>query len=145
MPHTGVIELVAIDPRQGVMFHTLQDAAGSVPAIARRDTCLRCHHGVATLGVPGFFVSLVFPTPAGRPDPEGAIVTDHRTSFADRWGGWYVTGTLGAMAHRGNAVAGNPAEPTRLDDAGALTPTSLTARFDPADYLSPMELTSSRS
>ncbi len=137
VPHTGTIELAAMDPRQGVMFYTLNGVARAAPSITRRDTCLQCHHGVATMGVPGFFVSSVFPSAGGTPDREGAIVTDHRTWFVDRWGGWYVTGTHGAMPHRGNAVAANPAEPTVLDLAGTRNLTSLAGRFDVADYLEP--------
>jgi hypothetical protein len=34
-------------------------------------------------------------------------VTDHRTPFAERWGGWYVDGTTGE-SHRGNAVSTDP-------------------------------------
>ena len=29
-------------------------------------------------------------------------MTDHRTAFSDRWGGWYVTGTHGRQTHMGN-------------------------------------------
>jgi hypothetical protein len=32
------------------------------------------------------------------------LTVDHRTPFADRWGGWYVTGLTGKMQHRGNAM-----------------------------------------
>ncbi len=137
MPRTGTIELVAMDPRQGAMFYTLNGVARPVPSIIRRDTCLQCHHGVATMGVPGLLRQLGVPDRPAGPIATGAIVTDHRTWFADRWGGWYVTGTHGATRHRGNAVAGNPAEPTVLDVTGAGNLTSLAGRFDPADYLEP--------
>ncbi len=137
VPHTGTIELAAIDPRFGAMFYTLNGVTRPAPSIVRRDTCLQCHHGVATMGVPGFFISSVFPSASGTPEREGAIVTDHRTPFADRWGGWYVTGTHGTMSHRGNAVASNPAEPTALDSTGAQNVTSLAGRFDVNDYLEP--------
>lgn len=137
VPGTGTIELAAIDPRQGALFYTLNGVDRATPPITRRDTCLQCHHGVATMGVPGLFVSSVFPTTGGTPDPEGAIITDHRTVFAERWGGWYLTGTTGPLAHRGNAVAGNPAEPTRLDTTGTRNLTSLAGRFPGGDYLEP--------
>jgi hypothetical protein len=88
--------------------------------------------------VPGFFVSSVFPSASGVPDPDGAIVTDHRTPFADRWGGWYVTGTHGSERHRGNAVARNPAEPTVLEQEGTQNLTTLNGRFDTAAHLSPL-------
>ncbi len=137
VPRTGTIELAAIDPTHGAMFYTLNGVSRPAPSIVRRDSCRQCHHGVATMGVPGFFISSVFPSVSGTPDREGAIVTDHRTPFADRWGGWYVTGTHGSMSHRGNAVAANPAAPTALDSTGALNLTSLAGRFDLGDYLEP--------
>jgi hypothetical protein len=131
-----VIELGAVDPRQGVMFYTLQGQM-TRPTITRRDVCLKCHRGVATLGVPGFFVSSVFPSSSGIPEAAGAIVTDHRTAFEERWGGWYVTGIHGRQRHRGNAVADNPAEPTLLETEGTQNVTTLADRFDIAGYLAP--------
>ena len=42
---------------------------------------------------------------------QAAIITDHRTPFADRWGGWYVNAARGEQRDRSNAVAEDPAEP----------------------------------
>jgi hypothetical protein len=141
------IELAAFDPRQGVRFYTIAaqrlaeipatGARASQPVVTERSTCLRCHHGVATMGVPGFFVSSVFPTPSGTPDQEGGIITDHRTAFTERWGGWYVTGQHGELRHLGNAVARNPAEPAALDTTSGQNLMTLEGRFDPKGYLSP--------
>jgi hypothetical protein len=137
--HGGdVIELAALDPRQGVIFYTLNTQASAKPALARRDVCLRCHNGPATAGVPGMFVSSVFPSPSGTPETAGAIVTDHRTAFQDRWGGWYVNGRHGASRHRGNAVAPNPAEPEVLERAGTQNLADLTGRVNTSGYLSPV-------
>jgi hypothetical protein len=134
------IEVAAVDPVAGVVFYTLDEAdAGAppgAPRLTRRRECLTCHQGPATLGVPGIFAGSVFPNAVGTPSPSGAIVTDHRTAFADRWGGWYVNGTHGAQRHRGNAVADNPAEPETLEQEGTQNLTSLVGRFQPAGYLS---------
>jgi len=100
-----VLELAARDPRQGVSFYTLDNQSQARPAFTRREACLRCHDGPATGGVPGMFVSSVFPSATGIPYTGGAIVTDHRTPFSDRYGGWYVNGRHGESRHRGNAVA----------------------------------------
>jgi len=135
VPGASAFELAAFDPGQGARFYTLQGRTSPRPTITRRDVCLECHHGVATLGVPGMFVSSVFTSASGTAEREGAIVTDHRTPFEERWGGWYVTGTTGTMHHRGNAVAPNPAEPTVLDTEGARNLTSLLARFAPGMHL----------
>jgi hypothetical protein len=114
------------------VFYTL---TGST--LARSEACLRCHQGPATLGVPGIFVGSVFPGPSGEPHGADAIVTDHRTKFEDRWGGWYVTGTHGSARHRGNAIAPDPAEPETLETEGTQNLTSLARKFNTAGYLVP--------
>jgi hypothetical protein len=133
-----VIELAALDPRQGVIFYTLNNQPDTPPAFARRDVCLRCHNGPATAGVPGLFVSSVFPSPSGAPETRGAIVTDHRTPFQDRYGGWYVNGGHGGARHRGNAVAPNPAAPEVLERIGTQNLSSLTGRIETSRFLSPV-------
>jgi hypothetical protein len=132
-----VIELAARDPRQGVSFYTLDNQSQDRPAFTRREACLRCHNGPATGGVRGMFVSSVFPSSTGTPYPGGAIVTDHRTPFSDRYGGWYVTGRHGALRHRGNAVAPNPAQPGVLETAGTQNLLNLTGRVPTNGYLRP--------
>ena len=107
----NALELASLDPTQGVVLYTIDPARTAQPALARRDDCLGCHQGPVTLGIPGFLISSVHPA-VGRPGEEhgGAVMTDHRTPFSDRWGGWYVTGTHGMRNHLGN----NPdlADPT---------------------------------
>jgi hypothetical protein len=66
----------------------------------------------------------------------GMPVTDDRTSFQDRWGGWYVTGTHGGMRHRGNAVAGDRSKPDVLQTQGTQNLTTLGQKFDNGLYLS---------
>jgi hypothetical protein len=118
------IEVAAVDPKQGVVFYTFKDGT-----FTHRDECLHCHYGPATAGVPGMFVGSVYPDAAGNPSRDRAIITDHRTPFADRWGGWYVNAARGEQKDRANAVAMDPAEPHAL--------ASLAMRFNPAGYLSP--------
>jgi hypothetical protein len=132
-----VLELAARDPRQGVSFYTLDNHSQARPAFTRREVCLRCHNGPATGGVPGMFVSSVFPSATGIPYSGGAIVTDHRTPFSDRYGGWYVNGRHGQSRHRGNAVAPNPARPDLLDTGGTQNLRTLAGRVDTHAYLSP--------
>jgi hypothetical protein len=121
------MEIAAIDPARGPIFYTFIADAGR-PVLRRSEMCLHCHQGPSTLGVPGIFIGSVFPNAEGTPARGGAIVTDHRTSFADRWGGWYVNAAHGEQADRANAVAPNPAAPEELQ--------KLTMRFSPAGYLS---------
>jgi len=66
---------------------------------------MACHASSRTQQVPGFLVRSVYPNADGLPEYRlGTTTTDHRTAFADRFGGWYVTGTHGAMRHRGNVT-----------------------------------------
>ena len=128
-----VLELAALDPRQGIVFYTLDTAKTNKPGFTRRQECLKCHQGPATMGVPGIFVGSVYPGSSGLPDRSGAIITDHRTAFADRWGGWYVNALRGEQPDRANSVAPDPEEPQRLEPLPALFKT-----FNSAAYLSPV-------
>jgi hypothetical protein len=129
------LEIAAGDPKQGVVFYTLDTQKVDRPRLTRRQECLHCHQGPATLGVPGIFVGSVYPNAAGMPYRQGAIITDHRTAFGDRWGGWYVNAVRGEQRDRANAVAPDPAEPLTLETAGRQNLTSLVKEFNPTGYL----------
>ena len=129
-------EVAGTDPKQGVVFYSFNVDKSGTPSLTRRDECLHCHQGPATSGVPGVFVGSVFPSPLGVPQRDGAIITDQRTAFKDRWGGWYVNAKRGEQTDRANAVASNPAEPDVLDTNGKQNLSSLMGRFEPAGYLS---------
>lgn len=137
------LEIAALDPKQGIIFYTLGAHKSDQPRLARQSVCLRCHQGPATSGVPGIFIGSVYPNSAGDPYRLGAIVTDHRTSFQDRWGGWYVNAAHGEQRDRANAVASDPAEPEELHglELQNQTPQNLTSLirfFSPAGYLTPV-------
>lgn len=133
-----VLEVVGLDPTQGDNFYTLGVDKTDKPEFARRDVCLQCHQGLSTLGVPGILVSSVYPAADGMPAFRGqAMITDDRSAFDQRWGGWYVTGTHGSMTHMGNAVGHDPARPQLLDTQGTQNLTSLEKKFDTSKYLAP--------
>jgi hypothetical protein len=119
--HGEVMEVSAFDPTQGVAFYTLNTGKTAKPSFARREVCLQCHQGGQTLGVPGLVVSSQY-VPRGAPAEHvrGGFVTDDRTPISDRWGGWYVSGKLGANENR-----------------GIPTGHGVDARFDTSPYLSP--------
>ena len=126
-------EVAALDPRQGVVFYTLHEGGHFK---LHGEECLHCHYGPATSGVAGLYVGSVFPNARGFPSRDAAIITDHRTPFADRWGGWYVNALHGEQKDRANAVALDPAEPRVL--TGERNLASLVTKFDAAGYLSPV-------
>jgi hypothetical protein len=127
-------ELAAIDPKQGIVFYTFPIRETERPAFTRGEVCLRCHQGPATSGVPGIYVGSVIPNPLGAPLREGAIITDDRTEFKDRWGGWYVNAISGEPTDRANAVASNPADPDSLDTEGKQNRPALFNLFNPKGY-----------
>jgi hypothetical protein len=133
-----VLEVASVDPKQGVIFYTLDQDSSVKPHFERRDTCLQCHASGSTLGVPGLVVRSVFPEPSGMPlFHAGSFVTDHRSPLKERWGGWYVTGTHGSQFHMGNAVVRDRNQPNKLESEGTQNVTKLDGRFDTGLYLSP--------
>jgi hypothetical protein len=135
-----VLELSAIDPRQGAVFYSLETEKNDRPEFARRDDCLRCHQGAPTMGIPGILVSSVHPiTDAEARESHGsAFITDDRTSFGERWGGWYVTGMHGSEVHLGNnPELADPLNPGRAVKEGTQNVTSLAGFFDTSRYLAP--------
>jgi hypothetical protein len=131
-----VLEVAALDPKLGMVFYTLDIQKSDRPQFIRRDACLQCHQGPATLGVPGLLVGSVFPDANGMPSSRSNNpVTDDDTPIQKRWGGWYVTGTTGGMNHLGNAVARDPRAPDVLDTRGSQNLTSLKGKFDFNGYI----------
>lgn len=129
-----VLEVAAQDPQQGVIFYSLSQVPADKPQFARNENCLSCHLSWDTLGVPGLFVLSTFPMPDDKNAYAAGGVSDHRSRFDERWGGWYVTGHAGSVQHMGNI--------TRVDSAGASLsqpPVGLDALegvFDTKGYLS---------
>jgi hypothetical protein len=134
-----IVELAAEDPKQGVIFYTLDQKPADQPRFVRHDdTCLSCHESTAAAGVPGMLVRSVFPAASGMPLEElGGYVTDDRSPFEQRWGGWYVTGITGSMRHMGNAIVTDPANAESMLGNQTLNLESLRGKFDTSAYLSP--------
>jgi hypothetical protein len=79
----------------------------------------------------------VFMAPDGLPLGQfGSYDADDRTPFRRRWGGWYVTGTHGAMHHIGNAVVTDREKREVVVSDSTLHPIALEATFDGRGYLS---------
>jgi hypothetical protein len=124
-----VVEIASLDPKQGVIFYSLDQEEVAKPRFERRDTCLQCHQSGGTLGIPGLVVRSVVPEASGYPMFQaGTKITDHRSPIEDRWGGWYVTGKSTGK-HMGNQVAVDRDKPESMTD--------ITARFDEGRYLTP--------
>lgn len=137
VPQGDLMEFAATDPKQGVVFYTLDREKTDKPSFVRRtDQCIACHLIPGTLNVPGLLATSVIPAPDGSPRfAAAAVLVDSRTPLEQRWGGWYVTGTSGELQHRGNAVAPNPDQPDALDMRGTRNLTSLPAKVDTGSYV----------
>jgi hypothetical protein len=133
-----LLELAAEDPRQGMMFFSMGQNPAGPPKANRDPNCLPCHVSDESMGVPGTLMRSVYPDTDGKTISElGTFLTDDRSPFAQRWGGWYVTGDTGTMHHMGNSVvkAANSLQPLSPDESQSLT--SLKGQFDTDAYLSP--------
>ena len=133
---SDLLEVASLDPKQGMVFYSF-NGASNPPSFDRRDACLQCHTSPGTLGIPGLLIASSYTDASGMPAFRGAQrITDHRTPFEERWGGWYVTGTHANMRHIGNAVGHDSAHPELLDLHDSQNLTSLAKKFDPRGYLS---------
>ena len=136
VPGGASLELSAVDRTRGPVFYAMFVEASGKPKIARSEGCLRCHQGPNTAGVPGIYVGSVIPGPTGAPlRDDTAIITDHRSDFKERWGGWYVTARRGEQPDRANAVALDPADPAALYRESRQNLPSLAGLFDLSRYV----------
>jgi hypothetical protein len=107
VPGAPVIELAAHDPQQGVVFYTLEQAAGA-PVLTRQTSCLSCHVSASTLNVPGVIVRSNTVGDDGNVMPQfGSYDVNHETPHPDRWGGWFVTSDPLAVSYAQRAHTGN--------------------------------------
>ena len=135
VPDSPNLEVAAVAPAWGPVFYMLSADASGQPTLTRSEACLRCHIGPNTSGVPGLYVGSVLPGPTGAPlRGDSAIITDHRSAFADRWGGWYVNARRGEQPDRANAVASNPADPESLFREARQNLPSMAGRVEMKDY-----------
>lgn len=134
-----VLEIASLDARQGIRLYSIDTKKAAQPDLSRRDDCLRCHQGPVTLGVPGLLLSSVHPSTGRRGEEHGStFMTDHRTPLAERWGGWYVTGTDGSQYNLGNNTnLVDPVHPGGASLDGTQNVTSLADRFDTSKYMAP--------
>ena len=136
----SVLEIAAMDGKQGMQFYALEQKESARPRIVRQThECLQCHDSTSfTGGVPGVMVRSVFTERSGLPMlAAGGFKTNHESPIKDRWGGWYVTGTHGEMRHMGNVIAREEEEGAKIDREVGANLTNLSRRIETSPYLSP--------
>ncbi|MGP0065815.1 MAG: hypothetical protein ACLQGP_19710 [Isosphaeraceae bacterium] len=134
-----VIEISAADDAIGTAFYTLDQSREERPEPARQtESCLLCHSSSANQGFPGHLVRSLYVDWQGNPLlSSGSFRTDHSSPLAERWGGWYVTGTSGRQKHMGNLISQGPRRPDPLDNADGVNVVDLKGRFRTSAYLTP--------
>lgn len=134
IPGSPLVEVSEVDPRLGGVFYVVEQKPTDKPVIKRIDNCLECHASSRTMGVPGHLFRSVETDRQGIVDlATGIEPVDHRTPMADRWGGWYVTGTHGPAQHRGNRM-GDDFVKAKSHPALGGNKTRLDEFFDPSKY-----------
>jgi hypothetical protein len=141
-----IMEIASVDPKLGAVFYTIAQEPDGTPTFERQQhTCLQCHDSSSsTGGVPGLIMRSVVTDRYGYPVHSGAGATTDQTPHGERWGGWYVTGTIGA-AHKGNIMAPALAHEignvqsylARAPIAPSGDITDLSSKFDTTAYLTP--------
>ena len=134
IPGSPLLEVSLADPKLGGVFYTLAQTESAQPKFVRNDQCLECHVSAKSLGVPGHLLRSFDVDEQGVVDLNtGTSLVNHRTPFAERWGGWYVTGDSGNQTHRGNLFgkaaqekkAKDPAYRRNLENLGEFFDTKL--------------------
>lgn len=131
---SSLVEISTADPKLGAAFYTVRMNPWR-PKIERANyDCLACHATTMTKGIPGHTVRSVMPTYDGNIDSQAeSFLTNDRSPFAQRWGGWYVTGVHGSMKHLGNAYLKGGI----LDTRNSANRKNVNYEFDTSKYLSP--------
>lgn len=134
-----VLEISAADESIGTTFYTLEQREQEKPAPRRQtESCLLCHSSSANQGFPGHLVRSLFVDRRGNPLlSSGSFRTDHASPIAERWGGWYVTGTSGRQNHLGNMICQGYRRPDASENRDGVNVVDLKDRFTTSLYLTP--------
>ncbi len=133
VPGAPALEISAVDPQKGALFYTLLQQADQPAKLVREESCLLCHASTHALQVPGHLLRSFLTDPQGNPTQGYSQIT-HDSPLAQRWGGWYVTGDFGALAHRGNLTTAVALEEHARRPDGPGHSVELIKRFDIARY-----------
>jgi hypothetical protein len=143
-PH---LEIASVDPVVGPVFYTLDQIKADKPQFTNQPTdCFACHDTFESeKPVSRLLMLSVFSDPTGVALNRSSVITNDKSPFAERWGGWYVTGTHGNQRHMGNQFVKEPADSLgtirEYSKRANLSPganiTDLSKRFETSAYLTP--------
>ncbi|MBL8048697.1 MAG: hypothetical protein JNJ45_08445 [Chthonomonas sp.] len=137
-PGAPDLEILSIDPVRGPQMYSLPNKKGVAPKFKEElALCTRCHAGNDGRPVRLLAQSTMVPE-SGYPRAFASTINvTSKTPFAQRWGGWYVSGTHGAMRHMGNSVSTGTDEQPKQDVNKGANITDLSKFFNTKPYLSP--------
>ncbi|WDQ15711.1 hypothetical protein [Rhodopirellula sp. P2] len=131
---SSLVEISTADSKLGAAFYTVDMKPWRAKIERANYDCLGCHATSMTGGLPGHMIRSVAPFHDGSINAQfPSHVTSDSSPFAERWGGWYVTGGHGSMQHMGNAFLRG--ETLDLRRSGNVT--DLGDRFDTFGYMLP--------
>lgn len=103
------LEIASVSPTDGATFYTLEQEPRGLPKFKANNTCLSCHHSPSTDGLSGFLMG------SSVADRSGYYLTgvhsgqtNDATPIRNRFGGFYVTGTIENGSHSGNVMSSKP-------------------------------------
>ena len=136
------IEIMSVDSVRGSVFYALSQENDGRPQfeVVTGHICSACHFSQESPKkfVPKLVLSSVIPDEKGNVEGTFPFPTTDQTPLAERWGGWYVTGTHGAQRHLGNVSLKTPMTVTgnlsRVDFSKSLNVIDLSSRFDTSRY-----------
>lgn len=131
---SSLVEISTADSQLGAVFYTVDMMPWRAKIERATYDCLACHATSMTQGIPGHTVRSIHPNYDGRIDSQKpSFISDARSPFPERWGGWYVTGKHGQMRHMGNTYLRGGL----LDTTGNGNRINTEDLFDTSHYLSP--------
>ncbi|MFN8710313.1 MAG: hypothetical protein ACK50J_26880, partial [Planctomyces sp.] len=135
----GMLEIIVPDDQLGMVFYTMEQDPAEPRFERHVARCMTCHSSMRTKNIPGLQVRSMMTDPEGEPViAAGSFRTDHSTPIANRWGGWFVSGTHGDSRHLGNfQLPDNKRPKTPVDNSAGANVTDLSSLTDLSRQLTP--------
>jgi hypothetical protein len=106
IPGSPMVEIAAVDPKYGAMFYTVAQAEAKAFKFNRLEQpCTGCH-GAVEPDVPAPLLLMMSTDTDDRGEAlRDFFLTTDRSPLSERWGGWFVTGSVGNAKHMGRRIA----------------------------------------
>jgi hypothetical protein len=106
IPGSPMMEIAAVDPKYGAMFYTVAQAEAKAFKFNRLEQpCTGCH-GAVEPDVPAPLLLMMSTDTDDRGEAlRDFFLTTDRSPLSERWGGWFVTGSVGNAKHMGRRIA----------------------------------------